>query len=183
MRGSQNKYVPSEADRNTVRTMAAGGFPHESIARCLGERGIDKKTLYKYFRDDLDTALDKATAAVVFWPPRMTFLYGGSNRRAVRREPLHAVRATGPASAEAVAGHAVRVWEVEDGPRQSRLSHRSGAALLQRAVRAGASGGGRALDGGHRGSPPPRGAGILTETAAPSWHPAPSRCGRPMRGR
>ena len=69
------------------------------------------------------------------------------------------VRATGPAGAEAVAGHALPVRQVEDGPRQHRLSHRSGAALLQRAVRAGASGGGRASDGGDRGSPPPRGAG------------------------
>ena len=48
--------------------------------------------------------------------------------------------------------------EWEDRPRQHRLSHRSRAALLQRAVRAGAPGGGRAPDGGDRGSPPSRGA-------------------------
>ena len=40
-----------------------------------------------------------------------------------RREPCHAVRTTGPAGVEAVTGHALRVWEVENGARQHRLSH------------------------------------------------------------
>ena len=78
-----------------------------------------------------------------------------------RGQPRHAVRATGPAGAEAVAGHALPVRRMGDGPRQHRLSHRGGAALLQRAVRAGAPGGGRAPDGGDGGSSPPRGAGGL----------------------
>jgi len=38
---------------------------------------------------------------------------------------------TGPAGAEAVAGHALPVRSMEDGGRQHRLSHRGGAALLQ----------------------------------------------------
>jgi hypothetical protein len=58
------KFEPTDADRNTVKTMAAGGFTHESIARCLGEHGIDKKTLYVHFRDELDTSLDKANATI-----------------------------------------------------------------------------------------------------------------------
>lgn len=64
MRGGQNKYEPTEADRNTVRSMSATGFPHERIAACIGTKGIDKKTLYKHFREELDTAMDKANAAV-----------------------------------------------------------------------------------------------------------------------
>src|SRR5450432_2015465 len=45
-----------------------------------------------------------------------------------------------------------------DGPRQHRLSHRGGAALLQRAVRAGAPAGGGASYWGDAGSPPWRSA-------------------------
>ena len=33
------------------------------VARCLGDHGIDKKTLYRHFRDELDTAADLANAA------------------------------------------------------------------------------------------------------------------------
>jgi len=58
------KYEPTEADRNTVRSMAATGFPHPEIAKCLGTSGIDGKTLRKHFRHELDTAADKANAAV-----------------------------------------------------------------------------------------------------------------------
>src|ERR1019366_8485153 len=76
-----------------------------------------------------------------------------------QRQPPQPVRATGPAGAEAVAGHSLPVRSMEDGGRQHRLSHRSGAALLQRAVRAGASGGRGTPDGGDSGSPPSRGAG------------------------
>lgn len=58
------RYEPTEADRNTVRSMAACGFTHEAIARCLGEEGIDPKTLRLHFRNELDTAVPKANAAV-----------------------------------------------------------------------------------------------------------------------
>jgi len=58
------KYQPSPADRNTVRSMAASGFRHEAIARCLGEYGIDDKTLRKYFREELDTSAPKANATI-----------------------------------------------------------------------------------------------------------------------
>lgn len=58
------RYVPTPADRNTVTSMAACGFKHEDIARCLGTEGIDDKTLRKWFRAELDTAAEKANAAV-----------------------------------------------------------------------------------------------------------------------
>jgi hypothetical protein len=63
-RGGQNKFQPSEADRNTVKTMAAAGFKHENIARCLGEKGISIKTMYKHFRQELDTSADMANAVI-----------------------------------------------------------------------------------------------------------------------
>src|SRR5580704_9597969 len=58
------KYEPTEADRNTVRSMAATGFTHEEIASCLGTAGIDPKTMRKHFRVELATAANKANAAV-----------------------------------------------------------------------------------------------------------------------
>ena len=57
-------YQPTEADRNTVKSMAATGFSHESIARCLGKDGIDPKTLRLHFRRELDTAADMANARI-----------------------------------------------------------------------------------------------------------------------
>jgi hypothetical protein len=58
------RFKPAEADFNTVRTMAACGFTHEVIATCLGEKGIDKKTLYRYFRRELDIALANANTLI-----------------------------------------------------------------------------------------------------------------------
>lgn len=58
------RYEPTAADRNTVISMAACGFSHEQIARCIGSKGIDDKTLRKHFRRELDTAMDQANAAV-----------------------------------------------------------------------------------------------------------------------
>ena len=58
------KYVPTQSDRETVKSMAASGFAHEEIARCLGTHGIDDKTLRKHFRQELDTSMTKANAAV-----------------------------------------------------------------------------------------------------------------------
>jgi hypothetical protein len=62
--GGRPPYEPTEADRNTVRSMAACGFSQESIARCLGRNGIDPKTLRLHFRHELTTAMDKANARV-----------------------------------------------------------------------------------------------------------------------
>lgn len=58
------EYQPNEADRQTVRSMAASGFVHEAIARCLGKDGIDDKTMRKHFRAELDTASPKANATI-----------------------------------------------------------------------------------------------------------------------
>jgi len=60
----QPKYQPTEADRNTVKSMAATGFTHEQIASCLGAMGIDPKTMRKHFSVELRTAANKANAAV-----------------------------------------------------------------------------------------------------------------------
>ncbi len=58
------QYEPSEADRNTVKAMAACGCTQEAIARCIGIDGIDPTTLRIHFRRELDTAMDMANAKV-----------------------------------------------------------------------------------------------------------------------
>ena len=45
-----------------MQNLAACGVSHKEIARCLGTDGIDEHTLYKYFRDELDTSLTKVKA-------------------------------------------------------------------------------------------------------------------------
>ncbi len=62
--GGRPPYEPTEADRNTVRSMAACGCTQVAIARCLGTDGIDTETLCKHFRRELDTAMDMANARV-----------------------------------------------------------------------------------------------------------------------
>ncbi|MFZ3340575.1 MAG: hypothetical protein WA213_06805 [Terriglobales bacterium] len=57
MPSGRPKYQPTEADRNTVRSMASQGFPHETIALCLGKKGIDAKTMRKHFGRELETAV------------------------------------------------------------------------------------------------------------------------------
>jgi hypothetical protein len=64
MPGGRPKYEPTEADRNTVRSMASQGVPHETIALCLGKKGIDAKTMRKHFRRELDTAAAIANAII-----------------------------------------------------------------------------------------------------------------------
>jgi len=57
-------YKITEADRNTVRTMAAGGIPQPRIAACIGG-GITDRTLRKHFRRELDIAGDQANAVAI----------------------------------------------------------------------------------------------------------------------
>jgi hypothetical protein len=45
------KFVPTEEQRRTVKSLAAYGIKQEGIARVLGLRSL--KTLRKHFRDDL----------------------------------------------------------------------------------------------------------------------------------
>ena len=58
-------FVPTDADRNMVRTMAAGGMPQELIARCIGKKGINPETLRAHFREELDTSMALANAEAV----------------------------------------------------------------------------------------------------------------------
>lgn len=58
------RYKPTPADRNTVLSMAAQGFRHEEIAMCLGDHGIDDKTMRRHFRRELDTAATMANATI-----------------------------------------------------------------------------------------------------------------------
>lgn len=56
--------MPTADDRKTVELMVAVGIPHEGIAICIGENGIDDKTLRKHFRRELDTAKIKVDAKI-----------------------------------------------------------------------------------------------------------------------
>ena len=142
------KYKPTEADRYTVRSMAATGFAHTSISNCLGISGIDEKTLRKHFRHELDTAADKANAAVANKayqmaiagdPPAATFFWLkcragwketdrldlNANIRAIEREDIEA-----------------RVSELEQA---AELTKAGGKTVTRRIVRSNA-GWGLALD-------------------------------------
>ena len=73
-------HEPTEAQKTEVRALASFGIPHDQIATYIG---IDKKTLYKYYREILDRAKIQAnmkmaqclfqqaqngsTPAAIFW--------------------------------------------------------------------------------------------------------------------
>lgn len=54
-------HKPTDELREKVSSYAAVGIPQEDIAKVIG---IDKKTLTKYYRKELDTAMTQANAAV-----------------------------------------------------------------------------------------------------------------------
>lgn len=54
-------YNPTEEGRKMVEAMASVGVPQDEICVVLG---IDAKTLRKYFREELDSAMIKANAKV-----------------------------------------------------------------------------------------------------------------------
>lgn len=58
---SRPRFIPSESQRQTVRSMAAYGITQEEIARCLG---VTAKTLRRHFREELDRAATDANAQV-----------------------------------------------------------------------------------------------------------------------
>ena len=58
------KFEPSAEQRKTVEVMAAYGIPEEQIARTIGARGIDAKTLRKHFRRELSVAATMANSKV-----------------------------------------------------------------------------------------------------------------------
>lgn len=58
---SRPPHEPTEKTRAEVGALASYGVPHDEIGKYVG---IDKKTLYKYYRSELDGAHTKANAAV-----------------------------------------------------------------------------------------------------------------------
>jgi hypothetical protein len=58
------RFKPADEQRKTVQVMAAYGIPEEQIARTLGVRGIDPKTLRKYFPRELSVGGTLANSAV-----------------------------------------------------------------------------------------------------------------------
>jgi hypothetical protein len=56
------KLVPTEEQRNIVKSMAACGIAHEQIAAHIGIRS--PKTLRKYFRQELDRGVTEANYKV-----------------------------------------------------------------------------------------------------------------------
>jgi len=55
-------FEPTERKRGEVRALAAAGYSHEQIAEYLG---IAVKTLYKYFREELDRSAMTMIAVAV----------------------------------------------------------------------------------------------------------------------
>lgn len=58
---SRKPHEPTDLSRQTVSLHAAIGTPQEDIARVIG---VDKKTLTKYYREELDLGMAKANARV-----------------------------------------------------------------------------------------------------------------------
>ena len=54
-------HAPTPEQRQLVQLHATIGTPQEQIARVIG---IDKKTLLKHYRDELDLAMAKANATI-----------------------------------------------------------------------------------------------------------------------
>ena len=57
------KFVPTDNERKQVEAMAGYGVPQEHIARLVRD-GIDKVTLIKNFRKELDQGIAKANAKI-----------------------------------------------------------------------------------------------------------------------
>lgn len=73
-------HEPTEAQKAEVRALASMGIPHDQISAYIG---VDKKTLYKYYREILDRSKIQAnmkmaqclfqqaqsgsTPAAIFW--------------------------------------------------------------------------------------------------------------------
>ncbi|MDP6801125.1 MAG: hypothetical protein QF744_15050 [SAR202 cluster bacterium] len=56
-------FKPTDDERKLVEQMTAVGIPQESVSLVVRD-GIDKKTLRKHFRRELDTAKIKANAKI-----------------------------------------------------------------------------------------------------------------------
>lgn len=55
------RFEPTEKNREQVETMAGYGVPLHQVASLIG---IDEKTLYKYFRKEIDEGKAKANAQI-----------------------------------------------------------------------------------------------------------------------
>lgn len=62
-RPGRKAFVPTPTDRKQVEVLAAAGVPHLDIALCI-QGGIGKKTLAKYFAEELRIGGIKANAAI-----------------------------------------------------------------------------------------------------------------------
>lgn len=60
-KGGQRAFQPTDEQRRTVRAMVAYGVPQDEIANVIG---INKRTLEKHFRKEIDTATAEANAKV-----------------------------------------------------------------------------------------------------------------------
>ncbi len=60
-KGGRPPYEPSEKDRRIVESMIAYGVTTQEVARVIG---ISPHTMYKYFRDELETSAVKANSKV-----------------------------------------------------------------------------------------------------------------------
>ena len=57
----RKQHAPTDAERQLVQLHATVGTTQDMIARVIG---IDKKTLRKYYRDELDLSMAKANATI-----------------------------------------------------------------------------------------------------------------------
>lgn len=57
---NQDQWIPTPHDHEQVRFMAAAGVPHVEICKIIKPGGICTATLYKFFKDDLQTGLSRA---------------------------------------------------------------------------------------------------------------------------
>ena len=57
------ELIPTDEDREMVQDLSGQGVTHKQIARLICG-GIDKKTLYKHFRDELKYGKARAMATV-----------------------------------------------------------------------------------------------------------------------
>lgn len=57
-------FEPTEEQRKMVGAMSGYGIPHEDIAKVIGDKGIDPKTMRKHFPVELATGHIRANAKV-----------------------------------------------------------------------------------------------------------------------
>ena len=74
-------FRPTDEQRRMVEAMSAFGVRQEDIAACIGKEGINKSTLLKYFRKELDLGGVKAVTQVA------TGLYGAALK--AQRDPRY----------------------------------------------------------------------------------------------